>query len=308
MNLRAIVAAAAAAIVMAVASGSAASAADIAPTPAGAARAIITPTNVPLHDPSTQQSIAYDAVNRVWVFAQCSYPGAAGDLTLTKVTPTGTVLGYMHLRGFGHGLSIGLEPVGATTYVWTEAVGVYEPALGGSANAGVYGTRIARFAWSNSRTIYATSSGVALYAGNQPEETPSVDMVHGLIAVHYWSSGAFRYTTYSLSAFKARSYVPIARGVDPPYSATSQGWALYGSTIARLEGDAYESWNPAPGNTVLTMLSTSGVVVSRRLVTALPDLTYREPEGAAVLSGVVCEGFASGAAGTRHYGNITCGG
>jgi hypothetical protein len=304
---RLVVAASVVACAVAIISATAANAADITPTPLPAVRSIFAPTGVPLHDPSVQQSFAYDAVNRVWIFAQSSYPGSPGDLTMTKVSTAGTVLGYMKLKGFGHGLSIGLEPVGATTYVWTESVGVAEPALGGSADAGVYGTKIARFAWRSSATLYSTTAGVALYLGSQPEETPSIDMAHGLIAVHYWSSGAFRYSVYSLAAFKARRYVPLARGVDPPYTATSQGWALNGSTIARLEGNAYESWNPAPGNTVLTMLTTSGVVISRHLVTAMPDLAYREPEGAAVLAGVVCEGFASGVSGARRA-NVTCGG
>ena len=265
------------------------------------------PTNVALHDASVQQSFAYDATNHVYVFAQSSYPGAAGDITLTKTTATGAVLGYMHLKGFGHGLSIGLEPASTATYVWTEAVGVQEPALGGSADAGVYGTKIARETWINGATLTPTSRGVALFAGNQPEESPSIDMAHGLIGVHYWSSGTFRYVVYRLADFKARHYVAIAHGVDPPYTATSQGWALNGTTIARIEGDAYvASWNPPPGNTVLMTMSTSGVVLGQHLVTVDASMTYREPEGVGMVSGVVCAGFASGAAGTRHYGNVVC--
>jgi hypothetical protein len=265
-------------------------------------------SGVTLHDPSPAQDAVYDSVHHFWIVAQCSYPGAAGEITLNKVSPTGALLGYMKLKGaWGHGLSIGVEPVGATTYIWTEAVGKPEPALGAGANPGVYGTRIARFAWVSGRSIYATSSGVSIYAGNQPAETPSVDAARNLIAIHYWSSGTFRFVVYSLAAFKAHSYVPLSHGIDPPYAATSQGWSLVsGHAFVRLEGDAYGPTNPT-GNTALTTLSMTGKVLERHAVTAMPGLTYREPEGVTQVGFVVCLGFATEPGGTWHKLTELCG-
>lgn len=266
-------------------------------------------TGAALTGPSPQQSFVSDG-NGNWIFAQVTYPVGPGNMTLTKIASDGTILGSMYLKGFGHGLSIGVEPVGSTTYLWTEAVAASEPALGGSASAGYYGTKIARFAWQDGATLTSTSPGVSLYLGNQPEETPSVDAARDLIAVHYWSpsSSQFRYVVYDLSEFEAHNYVPLANVVDPPYTATSQGWTLVsGRAIARLEGDSYSATNPAPGNTVLTTLDMDGTVLSRQLITAMPDLDYREPEGVTQAGLLVCEGFASGPAGTFHYANIVCG-
>jgi len=277
-------------------------------TPASAASTDII-SGVKLTDASPMQGLAHDAVHGFWIIAQVTYPVGPGDITLNKVSDAGVLLGVMHLDGFGHGTSIGVEPVGSTTYVWTEAVGVSEPALG-SALAGVYGTKIARFAWTTGRTITATSTGVSLFAGNQPEETPSVDVTHGLIGIHYWSapSSNFRYVVYSLAQFKARTYAPLANVADPAYTATAQGWALSGSTIVRVEGDAYTTTtNPPPGNIVLLTMTTAGVIASKHLVMADPNLSYREPQGAAYFGTVICIGLATEPGGTFHKVTILCG-
>ena len=97
------------------------------------------------------QSFAYDPAHRVWMFAQLTWgkPASAGDLTLTRVSASGARLGWMHLAGFGHGLSIGIDGSGG---IWTETHAVAEPARGW-ALAGSYGSQIARFAWRNGATL-----------------------------------------------------------------------------------------------------------------------------------------------------------
>ena len=157
--------------------------------------------NLALQDPSVMQSFAYDPAHRVWVFAQLTWgkPASAGDLTLTRVSASGARLGWMHLRGFGHGLSIGIDASGG---IWTETHATAEPARGW-ALAGAYGNQIARFAWRNGATL--TPAMVERFGpnANAPEQTPSVDTADGLIAVQYWSAGlhVFRWAVYSPGRF-----------------------------------------------------------------------------------------------------------
>ena len=105
-----------AAAVLAVAAGCA-STVPAAAAPAAPSVAVF--TGLTLRDPSVMQSFAYDPARRVWVFAQLTWgrPASAGDLTLTRVSASGARLGWMHLRGFGHGLSIGVDGSGG---IWTE--------------------------------------------------------------------------------------------------------------------------------------------------------------------------------------------
>ena len=264
-------------------------------------------TGLPLRDATVMQSFAYDPAHRVWVFAQLTSgaPASSGDLTLTRVSAAGARLGWMRLRGFGHGLSIGVEPCGTGTCVWTEAHATAEPALGW-ADAGAYGTGIARFAWRNSATITPASAGVERFGvnGNAPEQTPSVDAADGLIAVQYWSAGlhAFRWAVYSLAAFKRHVYTALARFTVPASlgGSTEQGWALASRTqVANWQG-------VAGGAAVFSAVSTAGVLTGRVLSTAGSGLSFREPEGAARAGpGNLCTGFASGAAGARRA-NVYC--
>jgi hypothetical protein len=256
------------------------------------ARAVF--TGLALRDPTVMQSFAYDPVHRVWIFAQLTWgqPASAGDLTLTRVSAAGVRLGWMHLRGFGHGLSVGAEPCGTGTCVWAEARAVAEPALGW-ALPGSYGTGIARFAWRSSATLTPSSAGVAVYApnGGQPEQTPSVDWADRLIAVQYWSAAlrVFRWAVYPLAAFRARDYTAAARVTVPAVLAasgrTEQGWALAGrGTLVNWQGEAYSAANPPPGDATFATVTMSGAVASGR---------------------AACTGFASGAAGARRA-NVYC--
>ena len=294
---------AAAVLVLAAGCGSVVPASAVAPAPPSAAVF----TGLALRDATVMQSFAWDSTHRVWVFAQLTAgkPASAGDLTLTRVSAAGKRLGWMHLRGFGHGLSIGAEPCGARTCVWTEVHAVAEPARGW-ADAGSYGTGIARFAWRDSATITPVSAGVERFAvnGSAPEQTPSVDAADGLIAVQYWSAGlrAFRWAVYSLAAFKRHSYPALARFTVPAAlgGGTEQGWALASRTrIANWQGTA-------GGPATFSVVTTAGALASRVTSTAGAGLSFREPEGAARAgAGNLCTGFASGAAGARRA-NVYC--
>lgn len=272
-------------------------------------------TSLTLRDPTVMQSFAYDAAHKVWVFAQLTWgkPASAGDLTLTRVSASGVQLGWMHLTGFGHGLAISAEPCGTTTCVWTEVHAVPEPALGW-ALAGSYGNQIARFTWHSGATLTPPSPGVERFGvnANAPEQTPSVNVAAGLIAVQYWSAGlhAFRWAVYNLAAFKKHTYTALARFTVPAAltrnGLTEQGWALAGTrTLVNWQGEGYSTANPPPGNATLSTLTTSGAVTSQTVSTAGAGLTTREPEGAAATPMGTCTGFASGPVGARKA-NIYC--
>ena len=277
-----------------------------------AAQATVAPaaavfTGLALRDATVMQSFAYDPAHRVWVFAQLTAgaPASSGDLTLTKVSASGARLGWMHLRGFGHGLSIGAEPCGATTCVWTEAHAVAGPARGW-ALAGSYGNQVARFGWHSGAALTPSSAGVERFGvnANAPEQTPSVNAADGLIAVQYWSAGlhAFRWAVYNLAAFKRHVYTALARFTVPRslVGNVEQGWALASrSQVANWQG-------VAGGTATFSTVSTAGVLTGRVTSTAGAGLSYREPEGAARAGASnLCAGFASGAAGARRA-NVYC--
>jgi hypothetical protein len=287
-------------------------AACAAPAAQGRAAAVPVPsravfTGLALRDPSVMQSFAYDPAHKTWIFAQLTWgkPASAGDLTLTRVSASGARLGWMHLAGFGHGLSIGAEPCGASTCVWAEVHAVAEPALGW-ALAGAYGNQVARFAWRNGATIAWDSAGVERFGvnANAPEQTPSVDAADGLIGVQYWSAGlrVFRWAVYSLAAFKQHRYTALARFTVPRAlgGGVEQGWALASrSQVGNWQGTA-------GGAATFSTVSTAGVLTSRVTSTAGAGLSYREPEGMARAGpGNLCTGFASGAAGARRA-NVYC--
>ena len=267
-------------------------------------------TGLALQDATVMQSFAYDSAHKTWVFSQLTAgkPASAGDLTLTKVSNTGKRLGWMHLVGFGHGITVVAEPCGTATCIWTEAHAVAEPALGW-ADAGSYGTEIARFTWRNSATITINSTGVTRYKVNaeQPEQSASINFEAGLIAIQYWSTAGhvFRWAIYSLAAFKQHKYTALARVTVPASLAnngiTEQGWALINkTTLINWQGNAKPS-----DNATLSWVNTSGSVTDQVHSSAGASLSWREPEGVTVIGSTICTGFASGVVGARRA-NVYC--
>ena len=97
------------------------------------------------------QSFAWDDTRQEIYFVQVEAGSKSGDLVVTRTTATGRHLGWMALRGFGHGVAIGVEPYKGAVYLWTESKA--DPKSG-------FGTRIARFKFVNGKTIKPTSAGV----------------------------------------------------------------------------------------------------------------------------------------------------
>ncbi len=258
------------------------------------------------------QSFAYDTTNKVWIFAQvmgsthfnksAAQHALDGDITLTKVSATGQILGAMYLNGFGHGVSIGVEPVGSATYVWTESNAHLSS---GSTNA--FGTRVARFAWVNGGVLTPTSSSVATYAVHPGSTSvlPIVDASKNRITIQYnnASEGGFHWSIHALDKFKSRNFTPLVTVARPSElnGITYQGAAwLNDQTILSLHGNAYGTNNPPPGNTTIFEVNATNSTVTRRVsVTVAPTMVYREPEGLSEINGNVCSGFASGVVGAR---------
>lgn len=277
----------------------------------------------PLRNATVLQSFAFDNINRRIYVAQVLQGGlklaepaavsgagrnAAGDLCITQLDFAGNQLGQMYLLGFGHGVSIGAEPVGGSAYLWTETDAV---TVGESAR----GTAIARFPFVN-RAVLTNASPMEKHKPvvGATNTTASVDFAHGLVIVRYSLGGRMRISAYDLAAFKSGNYTPIAT-VDQPSVVAEvrpfQGYTSFGRYLYLLEGSqygAYDSTEANQGNTYLTAVDFgTGAVVQRAWSKAGYSLTYREPEGMGVQltdstdlsSARLCFGFASGVGGAR---------
>ncbi|GHJ42084.1 teichoic acid biosynthesis protein C [Streptomyces sp. TS71-3] len=268
------------------------------------------------------QSFAFDDVNRCLYAVQLmeggiQLPGepgpvsgadrsAHGDLCLTKLSLSGDQLGHMYLRGFGHGASIGVEPAGRTSYIWTEADA--NPDSG-------YGMAVARFAYADGGVVDSGSGSVhKLYVvPGSTSNRPAVDMRHRRLLVQYMlDDGTYRYRVLDLDRAERGDVRPIFDipriGIDA--AETPQGVAILGDYVYQMTGTHYtdESGDNPPsghGNTYLTRLHLPTSQVEQRARSeAAYTLDYREPEGLAFQLGSAPRlhlGFASGAAGARKY-------
>lgn len=271
----------------------------------------------PLRNGTVLQSFAFDNVNRRIYVAQVLQGGvqlaepapvsgaarsAAGDLCITQLDFAGNQLGQMYLLGFGHGVSIGAEPVGSVTYLWTE---VDAAPSGESAR----GTRLARFPFVD-RAVLTNSSPLEKHTpiAGATTVTPSVDATHGLLLMRYSLGGRMRVSVFDLAAVKARNYTPLATIDQPAVVAAQrpfQGYTSFGRYLYMLEGSAYGTYDSVQeehGNTYLTTVDLgTGAVVQRAWSQAGYSLSFREPEGMAVqltnpadaTTARLCFGFAS---------------
>ncbi|KPI17823.1 hypothetical protein OK074_8102 [Actinobacteria bacterium OK074] len=234
---------------------------------------------------------------------------AQGDLCLTRLDLSGNILGTMYLRGFGHGVQIGVESTTAGSYLWTETAAVQAANSDGTYSG--WGSCLARFKFANGTTLTATSSQLTQYTleSGVDRTTVAVDPVNNRLTVRCRVSGAFRYRLYDLAAFKTGGrtiLADVAQPADlmPDYPDTFQGFATYGSYLYLLAGTAYGTdGSVSPdGNTFITCVNwNTGAVTEQKLTKAGYTLPYREPEGMAIqipdpanpTAVRLCSGFAS---------------
>jgi hypothetical protein len=198
---------------------------------------------------------------------------------LTKLDLAGNKLGYMYLKGFGHGVQIGVETEGDTAYVWTETDSVAEGSSG-------WGTQIARFKFEDGKILTPDSAELEKYRliDGADRTTVNIDAANGLLTMRYRKDGVFHFALFNLADVKQHRFTPVA-DVPQPAMGTFQGFASYGGYLYLLEGNAYGSnGSTAPaGNTYITVVDVNtGEVTDKQLVSAGESLTYREPEGLAV--------------------------
>ncbi|MFI8105818.1 Tat pathway signal sequence domain protein [Streptomyces sp. NPDC086023] len=233
-----------------------------------------------------------------------------GDLCVTRLDWHGSIIGRMYLKGFGHGVSIAAEPAGNSAWLWTEtdSVEAANPSYPTDPTKNIgWGSRIGRFKFSNGAVLTPTSSKLTKFSpvAGADRTTIAVDPANNRLAVRYRLAGTFQFGLYDLAAFKAGTFTQLAHVTQPTVLASDfQGFTSYGQYLYLLEGKAYSSTNPAPGNTYHTVIDwNTGSVAERRLTEAGASLPFREPEGLAIqipdtatpTAVRLCTGFASGA-------------
>ncbi|MFD9794958.1 hypothetical protein ACFWXK_28875 [Streptomyces sp. NPDC059070] len=205
---------------------------------------------------------------------------AHGDMCVTRLNRSGAVTGYMYLRGFGHGVNIGVENRGGVIRLWTETAS--QP---NSKNEG-FGTAITNFEF-RSGTVLDHGSSLhtppyrptpdALFA------TPTIDRSANELVIRFYSGGATHFERYDLTKAAAGVFEPLQRVEQPAGLGVFQGYASHNGVLYLLNGEYLSATNPAPGNTYITALQWStGTVLDHQHITAAPGLEYREPEGMTV--------------------------
>ncbi|ADD44138.1 hypothetical protein [Stackebrandtia nassauensis] len=271
----------------------------------------------PLKSGNVMQSFGFDDTrDRVYLAQVMDAKGGPGDhnklgnLCVNQATVDGKVTGSMYLRGFGHGVGIGVEPDADGVVVWVE---------GDAYDAGgdfTFGRKIARVRF---------KAGADVKYADVPERdrfdpvpgatalTPALDLEYGRIGVKYNEAGKVRFRVYDFAEFKNRNFTPLAEFDKPEDIANRvyfQGWTLFGRYLYTLEGSNWGNQGSVypDGNVFLSSVDIETGRMSQHSITrAAKFFKYREPEGMAVRrrkpgdprSAVIHFGLASGNKGDR---------
>lgn len=235
-----------------------------------------------------------------------------GDMTLSRIRMSdGVRVGAMRLKGFGHGMSIGVETSGTSDYVWTEASSSPSPqkldAFEGR------GTRIGVFRWKDGATIDGTAARLydppADAHTAQPECTPSIDQRGGRISINYRNvDDRLAVATYELAAYKLMEgrlapintivLRPLGRDPERSLDASENPAAVIQGFVSR--GDyLYTYWGnqTLPNTRIVSYQWSTNTTVQVAGSGIYSTYDHREPEGIAVRieNGVpkLCLGFGS---------------
>lgn len=219
-----------------------------------------------------------EGANAVGTFAEHS---ARGDLVLTRLSLDGqTITGHMVLRGFGHGVAMGVERSGGDVYVWTEVDAEVTPRGSGR------GKKLGRFRFAEGMTLDTSSARIEKFAPIPGARvcTPSIDATTRRIAVRYVAAdGGWRVALFNLAQLQTGKTQPLADIRLPFAFGTVQGWCTFGSYLYVYSGEAYSDRNRPPGNATLWCIDwNTGALVEQQRTTAFVDSLDREPEGIAV--------------------------
>ncbi|WP_225799085.1 hypothetical protein [Streptomyces sp. NK15101] len=242
-----------------------------------------------------------------------------GNMRLNRIDRlTGRVIDSMQLKGFGHGISMGVEPQGTETYVWTEVGPLHLSKRADGTVKAAFGKAVTRFLYQENTILDGNSPTLRKFTppGSTSSTGPSIDPVNNLLCVMYHKDGKRTFTRYDLAAAAAGNWVPVGTTfvmrdcdglpstcvdeettppVPSPYPLearlTSQGFTVLGDVLYWYQWAPYfVDEDPAtlpvdgfPGVAFLTSYSwTTGERFDRQVVTSADGLTRREPEGAAI--------------------------
>ncbi|MFF3615876.1 teichoic acid biosynthesis protein C [Streptomyces sp. NPDC002580] len=233
------------------------------------------------HGARVQQSFAFDWVNK-FLFVATKRTGSTeldGDLCINKMDFDGNFISYMHLDGFGHGVSFAALPSGSGTDLWVECAR--------DADTG-FGTALTPVRYTAGTTLGSPAASAAYQPiSGASEYTCNVDPVYERVIVRYRTTAGKRFAVYPLSDFQTRNIAsPLVDFAQPSFPGKAQGYALYGSYVYFLTGDHYpgEGEPVGDGDTLLYSIDINTGVVKQGPVpsTAGSTLWWREPEGMAV--------------------------
>lgn len=247
--------------------------------------------SVSLHETHhAMQGMAYDNVNRRLYIAQIRNGSDGDDLCVNQLSIEGKPTGHMHVNNAGHGVSIGVEPVGSSTYIWMECDS-HEHSNDGR------GTALARFKFVNG----GSPASVKKFLTGSKTITCATDPVNNRLLVRRNEGGRMHYSLHTLTdAAAGRFTSPLAHFAQPKLgdgSVTFQGYTVLGNYLYTLDGTGHK--DPADINSYITAIDmNTGKVVQRSLTKAGKTLLYREPEGMMVYRTVggnlrLCFGFGS---------------
>lgn len=235
------------------------------------------------------QGMTYDNVNRHLYIAQIRNGSDGDDLCVNQLSIGGEPTGHMHIDNAGHGVSIGVEPVGSSSYIWMECDS-------DAHSNGGRGTALARF-----KFVDGGRPSVKKFLTGSKTITCATDPIYKRLLVRRIEDGHFTYSLFSLADAAAGKFSdPLARFQQPTLgdgAVTFQGYTVLGSYLYTLDGTGHE--DPADINSYVTAIDmNTGKVVQRAITRAGKSLLYREPEGMMVYRTVgdnlrLCFGFAS---------------
>src|SRR5690625_4170003 len=181
-----------------------------------------------------------------------------GDLTLTQMDYEGNQIGHMHLKGFGHGVSMGVEIEDEEPYIWLETDAVTEGDVG-------WGKKLARILFEDRTVLDAKEDDLETYEliEGVDRTTVNIDQAHDMLTMRYRKEGDFYFSVFSLSKIKEESYEPLYTFPQPEEIGTFQGFASHGSYIYSIELEREEGFD-------------------KHFIDVSTDSPYREPEAMAL--------------------------
>ncbi|MFB7368520.1 hypothetical protein ACFC0D_01530 [Streptomyces sp. NPDC056222] len=204
-----------------------------------------------------------------------------GDLCLTRLSPSGSITGYMYLRGFGHGVNLGVENRNGAIWLWTET-----DSTPNSANPPEgFGKAVTSFEF---RTGTVLDHGSSLHTPPYTPDpaarfiTPTIDRSANELVLRFSLNGGTHYERYDLAKAAAGDWEPIQRLTPALPAGTFQGFASHSGVLYTWQGWGLNkvAW---PGDNYLTAFEwATGTMLDRQHITAGPGLDHREPEGITV--------------------------